>query len=156
MPSTGARAASAAPWPRSTRSGSSTPDAPGEIAVQKLPGGGSVAVISVAPYSWSQNALNIPGTVALVRKAAAMAPIVMVNMHVGAEGSGATHVPQGSETFLGEDRGNARALAHAMVDAGADLVVGEGPHVLRGMEFRNGHLIAYSLGNFLAVQTAQR
>jgi len=126
---------------------------PGEIAVQKLPGGGSVAVISVAPYSWSQNALNIPGAAALVRKATAMAPIVMVNMHVGAEGSSATHVPPGDETFLGEDRGNARALAHAMVDAGADLVVGEGPHVLRGMEFRNGHLIAYSLGNFLGYKT---
>ena len=74
-------------------------------------------------------------------------------MHVGAEGSSATHVPQGGETFLGENRGNSRALAHAMVDAGADLVVGEGPHVLRGMEFRNGHLIAYSLGNFLGYKT---
>ena len=126
---------------------------PGEIAVQKLPGGGSVAVISVAPYSWAQNALNIPGTVALVRKAATLAPIVMVNMHLGAEGSGATHVPQGGETFLGENRGNSRTLAHAMVDAGADLVVGEGPHVLRGMEFRSGHLIAYSLGNFLGYRT---
>jgi hypothetical protein len=126
---------------------------PGEIAVQKLPGGGSVAVISVAPYSWSQNALNIPGTVALVRKATTMAPIVMVNMHVGAEGSSATHVPQGSETFLGEDRGNSRALARAVVDAGADLVVGQGPHVLRGMEFRGGRLIAYSLGNFLGYKT---
>ena len=126
---------------------------PGEIAVQKLPGGGSVAVISVAPYSWSQNALNIPSTVALVRKATTMAPIVMVNMHVGAEGSGATHVPQGGETFLGENRGDSRALARAMVDAGADLVVGQGPHVLRGMEFRNGRLIAYSLGNFLGYKT---
>jgi hypothetical protein len=126
---------------------------PGEIAVQKLPGGGSVAVIAVAPYSWSQNALDIPGAVRLVRKAATMAPIVMVNMHVGAEGSGATHVPQGSETFLGENRGNSRALARAVVDAGADLVVGQGPHVLRGMEFRNGRLIAYSLGNFLGYKT---
>ena len=35
-----------------------------------------------------------------------------------------------------------------MIDAGADLVVGHGPHVLRGMEFYKGRLIAYSLGNF--------
>lgn len=126
---------------------------PGEIAVQKLPSGGSVAVISVAPYSWSQNALDIPGTVRLVRKAATMAPIVMMNMHVGAEGSGAQHVPSGSETFLGENRGNSRALARAAVDAGADLVVGQGPHVLRGMEVRKGRLIAYSLGNFLGYKT---
>ena len=38
------------------------------------------------------------------------------------------------ERFLGEDRGNPRAFARAMVDAGADLVVGHGPHVLRGWE----------------------
>jgi len=36
-----------------------------------------------------------------------------------------------------------------MVDAGADLVVGSGPHVLRGMEWYRGRLIAYSLGNFV-------
>jgi poly-gamma-glutamate capsule biosynthesis protein CapA/YwtB (metallophosphatase superfamily) len=34
------------------------------------------------------------------------------------------------------------------VDAGADLVLGSGPHVLRGMERYRGRLIAYSLGNF--------
>jgi poly-gamma-glutamate capsule biosynthesis protein CapA/YwtB (metallophosphatase superfamily) len=34
------------------------------------------------------------------------------------------------------------------VDAGADLVVGHGPHVMRAMEFYKGRLIAYSLGNF--------
>jgi poly-gamma-glutamate capsule biosynthesis protein CapA/YwtB (metallophosphatase superfamily) len=50
--------------------------------------------------------------------------------------------------FLGENRGNSIAFTHAVVDAGADLVVGSGPHVLRGMEWYHGHLIAYSLGNF--------
>ena len=40
------------------------------------------------------------------------------------------------------------AFTHAVVDAGADLVIGSGPHVLRGMEWYRGHLIAYSLGNF--------
>jgi hypothetical protein len=39
-------------------------------------------------------------------------------------------------------------FARTVVDAGADLVVGHGPHVLRGMEFYEGRLIAYSLGNF--------
>ena len=39
-------------------------------------------------------------------------------------------------------------FAHAVVDAGADLVVGHGPHVLRGMEWYRNRLIAYSLGNF--------
>ena len=35
-----------------------------------------------------------------------------------------------------------------MINAGADLVVGSGPHVLRGVEQYHGRLIAYSLGNF--------
>ena len=34
------------------------------------------------------------------------------------------------------------------VRAGADLVLGSGPHVLRAMEIYRGRLIAYSLGNF--------
>ena len=57
-------------------------------------------------------------------------------------------MPQGTETFLGENRGNSRAFTHAVIDAGADLVIGHGPHVLRGMEVYKGRLIAYSLGNF--------
>ncbi len=41
------------------------------------------------------------------------------------------------------------SFAHAVVDAGADLFVGHGPHVLRGVELRNGRPIFYSLGNFI-------
>lgn len=122
---------------------------PGTIAVQKLPGGGGVAVIGLAPYPWSQSALDIPGAVRLVRKAAQIAPIVVVTAHVGAEGSQYRNVPRGAEAYLGEPRGETRRLARAVVDAGADLFVGHGPHVMRGMEFRSGRLIAYSLGNFL-------
>jgi hypothetical protein len=50
--------------------------------------------------------------------------------------------------FLGENRGDPVRFAHAAVDAGADLVIGHGPHVLRGMEWYKRRLIAYSLGNF--------
>ncbi|HEX4256508.1 MAG TPA: CapA family protein, partial [Streptosporangiaceae bacterium] len=39
-------------------------------------------------------------------------------------------------------------FAHQAIDAGASLVIASGPHVLRGMQFYRGHLIAYSLGNF--------
>jgi poly-gamma-glutamate capsule biosynthesis protein CapA/YwtB (metallophosphatase superfamily) len=52
------------------------------------------------------------------------------------------------EDYLGEDRGNAEAFAHLAIDAGASLVIGSGPHVLRGMQFYKHHLIAYSMGNF--------
>jgi hypothetical protein len=74
--------------------------------------------------------------------------LVLVSFHAGAEGKGADHVPVGTEMFLGEDRGDSRAFAHAMIDAGADLLIGHGPHLLRAMEVYNGRLIAYSLGNF--------
>ena len=69
-------------------------------------------------------------------------------MHAGAEGSGAAHVTDRDEYYLGEDRGNAEAFAHMAIDAGASLVIASGPHVLRGMQFYKHHLIAYSLGNF--------
>jgi capsule synthesis protein PGA_cap len=74
-------------------------------------------------------------------------------MHAGAEGSDHQHVRPGTEWFLGENRGNSIAFAHAVVRAGADLVVGSGPHVLRGMEWYRGRLIAYSMGNFVGYHT---
>ncbi len=42
-----------------------------------------------------------------------------------------------------------RELAHAYIDAGADLVVGAHPHVLQGIEFYEGVPIVYSLGNYM-------
>lgn len=78
--------------------------------------------------------------------------LVVVSFHGGAEGSTAQHVTGAIEEFLGEDRGNVAAFAHAVIDAGADLVLGHGPHVLRALEVYQGKLIAYSLGNFLTYE----
>jgi hypothetical protein len=91
---------------------------------------------------------NLTTATALVRAAAAEHDLVVVSFHGGAEGSKALHVPRGRELFFGEDRGDLRAFSRAVVDAGAHLVIGHGPHVVRGMEFYKGRLIAYSLGNF--------
>lgn len=74
--------------------------------------------------------------------------IVIVAFHGGAEGSGATHVNLKREFYLGEDRGNCYEFAHDMIDAGADIVFGHGPHVPRGVELYKNKFIAYSLGNF--------
>lgn len=41
-----------------------------------------------------------------------------------------------------------RTTAHDLIDAGADLVIGNHPHVLQGVEEYQGKLILYSLGNF--------
>jgi hypothetical protein len=112
-----------------------------------------VAVIGAAPYPWAQNLLDVHGTARLVRSAARRAQIVVVTMHLGTEGAGADHVRPGMETFFDERRGDPVAFAHAMVDAGADVVVGHGPHVLRGLEWYRGRLIAYSLGNLSGFRT---
>ena len=120
---------------------------PGQITVQKV-GGIRIAVVGFAPYPWAQSLTDIAAAKKLVRKAARSADVVVVTMHAGAEGSDRQHVKRGTELFLGENRGDSMRFAHAVVDAGADLVVGSGPHVLRGMEWYKGRLIAYSLGNF--------
>jgi len=120
---------------------------PGEITYQQV-GDARVALVGFAPYRWAQSLTDIRAARRLVREAAANADIVIATMHAGAEGASKTHVRPGTEMFLGENRGNPLAFAHAAVESGADLVVGSGPHVLRGMEWYKGRLIAYSLGNF--------
>jgi Bacterial capsule synthesis protein PGA_cap len=121
---------------------------PGEITVLQK-GGTKVAFVGFAPYPWAQSLLDIEDAVDLVRRADRKADIVVVTMHAGAEGSDQQHVRPGPEWFLGEPRGNVYAFSRAVVRAGADLVVGHGPHVLRGIEWYHGRVIAYSLGNFL-------
>lgn len=74
--------------------------------------------------------------------------ILVVSFHGGAEGKDKTHLPQGMETFLGEDRGSLREFAHLCIDLGADVVYGHGPHVTRCVEVYKDRFIAYSLGNF--------
>jgi hypothetical protein len=125
---------------------------PGQITVVNA-GKLRVAFIGAAPYKWAQSLLDIPATARLVERATGMADVVVVYMHAGAEGSSADHVPTGAETFLGERRGDPRVFAHAMIDAGAALVLASGPHTLRGMEWYHGHLIAYSLGNLAGSNT---
>ncbi|GAA0275884.1 CapA family protein [Cryptosporangium japonicum] len=112
-----------------------------------------VATIGFSPYAWTNSVLDVPAAAALVRRAAASADLVVVQMHIGAEGADHAHVRRGPESFLGEQRGDPIRFAHAVVDAGADLVVGHSPHVLRGLEFYRGRLIAYSLGNFAGYRT---
>ena len=74
--------------------------------------------------------------------------LVIVSFHGGAEGRTKNHLPNGPETFLGENRGSLRQLAHFCIDHGADVVYGHGPHVVRAMEVYKDRFIAYSLGNF--------
>jgi poly-gamma-glutamate capsule biosynthesis protein CapA/YwtB (metallophosphatase superfamily) len=129
------------------RAGIAQDGLPGEVTVVKA-GGEKVAFVGFAPYAQTASLLDLDTARALIRRASRRAPIVVVAIHAGAEGADAQHVTGGEETYLGEDRGNPRAFAQMAVRAGADLVLGSGPHVLRGMEIFRGRLIAYSLGNF--------
>ncbi len=120
---------------------------PGDVAVLEH-AGLDIALIAFHASAATHDVRDIPTAQNLVRGLAAQHDLVVVSFHGGAEGAKALHVPHGSETYYSEDRGDLRAFSHAVVDAGADLVLGHGPHVLRGMEVYQGRLIAYSLGNF--------
>ena len=110
--------------------------------------GRKIAIIAFATYPGAFNFLDLDASLQTIREAKAESDLVIVGFHGGAEGATHQHVLEGDETFLGEDRGDLRRFTHAAIDAGADLLLGSGPHVVRAMEVYKGKLIAYSLGNF--------
>ena len=81
---------------------------------------------------------DVAAITAVIRSAKALADYVVVSIHAHERGVDRT-VPA---DFVIE-------FAHAAVEAGADVVVGHGPHVLRGVEIHNGKPILYSLGDFV-------
>ncbi|MEA5570172.1 CapA family protein [Calothrix sp. UHCC 0171] len=112
-----------------------------------------VAWIGFCFYNYCNQVQDIQKATALVKQAKKNAQIVILSMHIGGEGKDALHVRDRTEFFYGENRGNSLRFSRAMIDAGADLILGHGPHVPRAMEVYKGKLIAYSLGNFLGYKT---
>lgn len=110
--------------------------------------GVKVAIVGFSPYQMHNTVSDINRGQLLMRMASRVADVVVVQAQMGAEGPDQVNTPYGTEYFYGENRGDVRAFSHAMIDAGADIIIGHSPHVLRGMEFYQGRLIAYSLGNF--------
>jgi hypothetical protein len=98
-------------------------------------GGVRIALLGFAPYPFTRNQLAVRAAAGAVRQAAARARLVIVFMHANGEG-------------VGTRSDDPIAFAHAMVRAGADLVLGSGPHALRGMQWYHRRIIAYSMGNF--------
>ena len=107
-----------------------------------------IAVLAYAVTKNSNMLLDYELAFTTVAEFAATHDIVIVSFHGGAEGADVTHVPFAEEEYYGEPRGDIVWFARGVVDAGADLVIGHGPHVVRGMERYKERLIAYSLGNF--------
>ena len=108
----------------------------------------SVALIAFAVTKNSNMMLDYDLSAQTIAEQARSHDIVIVSFHGGAEGRDFTHVPFDEEEYYGEPRGDIVKFSRMMVDAGADLVIGHGPHVVRAMERYKGRLIAYSLGNF--------
>jgi hypothetical protein len=129
-----------------TAAGVRATGAPGELALIWR-NGTRIALAGFSTYAWSPSMNDAAAVRSLVGLAARQADVVIVFMHAGAEGAGHAHVPYGTEHAFGEDRGDSRRFARTAIDAGADLVLGSGPHVLRGVELYKRRLIAYSLGN---------
>ncbi|MBL8785474.1 MAG: CapA family protein [Deltaproteobacteria bacterium] len=114
--------------------------------------GTRVAMVAMSVYDHSYDLNRLDDATAAIRAAAADSDIVIVSMHAGGEGPEYMHVADKAEYFLGRNRGDLKRFAHAAIDAGADLILGHGPHVPRAIELYGGRLIAYSLGNFATYQ----
>lgn len=111
-----------------------------------------IGVLAFSPSAGTCPMNDHAGAERLIRELAGKVDITVISMHAGAEGMKAMTLPPGREFFLGQDRGDVRAFARLAIDAGADLVLGHGPHVPRAMQVYKDRLIAYSLGNFATWQ----
>ncbi len=101
-----------------------------------------------APNSNCQSINDLPAARKIVSYLDSLTDIVIVSFHGGAEGPQHQHVPRKHEIFYGEDRGDVYEFSHALIDEGADIVFGHGPHVTRAVEVYKNRFVAYSMGNF--------
>ncbi|HAV92994.1 TPA: hypothetical protein DCW38_07450 [candidate division WOR-3 bacterium] len=108
-----------------------------------------IAVIGFSSYYGMNNLLEKEKSADLIKTAKDSNDIVIVTFHGGSEGQNAMHIKNETEYMYGELRGNIYEFCHDAIDAGADAVIGHGPHVPRGIELYKDRIIAYSLGNFL-------
>jgi capsule synthesis protein PGA_cap len=124
----------------------------GRIAVDSVRRGDSVTVVGLigfTTYPFAYDLLDIERSAAVVDSLRPLVDLLFVTFHGGAEGVRALHTAEAAESLGREPRGELRRWARAVIDAGADAVIGHGPHVLRGIEYYRGKPVAYSLGNFL-------
>ncbi len=115
--------------------------------------GYTVAFIGFSYWPDHNDMNDLATATVLVQQAQSEADMVVISVHAGAEGTDAMRVRDQTEYFFSENRGNMVQFSRRMIDAGADLILGHGPHVPRAVELYQGKLIAYSLGNFLGYRT---
>ncbi len=122
----------------------------GEIAYITIKGL-KIGLVGFGFYQRNNTIHDLVTASKLVAKAREQSSYVIATFHGGGEGDAFVVQPNKDEIFLNENRGNSVAFARAVIDSGADLVVGHGPHVLRSVECYKGKPIFYSLGNFISV-----
>jgi hypothetical protein len=110
--------------------------------------GYKIGFAAFAPHTGTADMKDYSGAQRIVSMLNDSCDFVLVYFHGGAEGKDFQHVTREDESFLGYNRGNVYRFAHDVIDAGADLVMGSGPHVTRAVEIYKNRLIGYSLGNF--------
>jgi hypothetical protein len=111
--------------------------------------GDTIAILGFYTGSDSPDARDFAAVRRYVARAVSEFGVVIVTMHLGAEGAKAQRTKNANELFVGGNRGNPVAFARAALAAGATAVIGHGPHVLRAGEWRDSSLVLYSLGNLV-------
>lgn len=111
-------------------------------------GGQRIGFTAFSPNRGTLQITNLELLKTTVQSLDAQCDLVIVSFHGGAEGLEHQHIRPGTETYLGENRGDPIRFARAAIDAGADVVLGHGPHVPRALDLYKDRIIAYSLGNF--------
>ena len=110
--------------------------------------GKTLGLVAFSPNNGTPRIEDIPKAKKLVNRLDQKVDITIVSFHGGAEGKEHQHVTREEEEYYGENRGNVYKFAHSMIDEGADVIFGHGPHVPRAIELYKDRFIAYSLGNF--------
>ncbi|WP_258104309.1 CapA family protein [Marinoscillum sp. MHG1-6] len=110
--------------------------------------GVKVGFVAFAPNTGTLTFYDTARAVSIIKKLDSLVDFIVVSIHGGAEGAKNMHVTREREFYYGEDRGNIYEFSHKLIEHGADLILGHGPHVPRAIEVYNKKLIAYSLGNF--------
>ena len=108
-----------------------------------------IGFVAFAPNKGTLLFHNQQKALEIIHKLDSITDIVFVSIHGGAEGAKNQHITREREFYFGEDRGNIYEFSHLLIDNGADIILGHGPHVARAIEVYKNKLIAYSLGNFL-------
>lgn len=122
----------------------------GEVALLSAKGH-KIALIATNFYKGKRSINNPLAVYEEIRKLKSHGFMVLISSHVGGEGSTVVSL-DGTEMYLGEDRGDSVKFARSAIDAGADSIIMHGPHVPRAIELYKKKLIIYSLGNFLTGQ----